>query len=263
MQNKIAQALNRLLEERGVSATDLAVGAGVSNATVSKLRRADHSGAVSFNVVLKIAKFFNVPLESFAPDDFGGKTYQPFSFQDVALQDGAAIYDQFMARSLNAESIYISNTLPDALKTQAVILAELGDQPFVSAYAEKMRAIRENPDVIKNISGAFFVDESIMLCLLRRQGIYAQLTENDAAEQIEILNALFETAFPRVHGYVIDFRSNNLSTCFVVNQKFGAQFVFGGYLTWESEELGQMVHKKAMSAARKATGITQFISAHR
>jgi transcriptional regulator with XRE-family HTH domain len=49
---------------------------GVSNATVSKLRRADYPGAVFFNVILKIANFFNMPLESFAPDNFGGKTYR-------------------------------------------------------------------------------------------------------------------------------------------------------------------------------------------
>ena len=60
---------------------------GVSNATVSKLRRADYPGAVFFNVVLKIANFFNVPLERFAPDNFGGKTYRHalLLIKDLAL----------------------------------------------------------------------------------------------------------------------------------------------------------------------------------
>lgn len=262
MQNHIARALNMLLAERKLSATELALGAGISNATVSKLRQKDYAGAVSFNVILKICQFFDVPLDYFAPSGFIQKTHIPFSFHDAALEGGAFIYDEFMKRSLSGESLYISNTIPDALKTAAVMTAELGEQSYIPPYAAKMKAIRESDAIIKSLSGAFFIDEIMLLDLMNTRGIYASLSHDDASEQVQIVHRLFEAVFPRVHGYVIDFRRNDLSTCFVVDQRFGAQFVFGGYLEWESPTLGQMVHKKAMRAALGATSITQFIKEH-
>ena len=259
MHNHIAKALNMLLSEQKLSATELALGAGISNATVSKLRQKDYAGAVSFNVILKICQFFDVPLDYFAPSGFIQKTHVPFSFHDAALEGGSFIYDEFMKRSLSGETIYISSTIPDALKTVAVMTAELGEQSYIPTYAAKMKAIRESDAVVKSLKGAFFIDQTILEDLMNSRGLYANLKAEDAAEQVEIVHRLFEAVFPRVHGYVVDFRRAELSTCFVVDQRFGAQFVFGGYLEWESASLGQMVHKKAMKAALGATSITQFI----
>lgn len=262
MHDNISQNLNIILMERNITATELAVGARVSNATISKLRQKDYAGSVSFNVILKICQFLDVPLDYFAPPGFNKKPQTSLTFHDSALEGGAFIYDEFMKRSLSGESLYISNTIPDALKTAAVMTAELGERTYIPNYAAKMKQIRDSDAVVKSISGAFFIDELMLVDLINSRGTYAELTAAEVSEQVDILHSLFEAAFPRVHGYVVDFRRNDLSTCFVVDQRFGAQFVFGGYFEWDSPRLGQIVHKKAMRAALNATSITQFLKSH-
>lgn len=98
--------------------------------------------------------------------------------------------------------------------------------------------------------------------LVNRQGLYKDLTPAEVIEQVGIIYNLFHQVFPRVHGYVVDYAKNDLNTCFLINKKYGANFYFGGYLTWESDFLGNIINEKAIKAINDAVSVSSFINEH-
>lgn len=259
MTHHISERINFLIKERGISATELADGAGVSNATISKLRSPNYSGSVSFEVVQRISRYFDVPLHFFERKLSVKHPFVGMKFHDFALGSGAEIYKKYMLKSLGNETIYISNTIPDALKTRSILRAELGDDPFIPEYGDFMENIRNDHSIISQLMGSFFIDLRTMTSLTDRTGIYGGISKSDSDEQIAVIYNFFKAAFPRVHGYILDFQKNGISTAFVVNQKYGAQFAFGGYFEWESEYLGKTIHDKAVAAISNATSISAFL----
>ena len=126
-----------------------------------------------------------------------------------------------------------------------------------------MENIRENKTLIKCLIGTFFIDRHTILDMVNRCGKYHTLTNSEVDEQINIIEVFFKEAFPRVHGYILDYKENNLSTAFVIEQKFGAQFAYGGYLEWESEILGKIIHDKAVASTNNAESVSSFLKSFR
>lgn len=259
MQHHITERINSLLKERQMTATELAAGAGVSDATISKIRNSQYSGSVSFEVIQRICHFLDLPLEYFERMRPEKSPVVTMRFHDFALGSGKNVYKKYMEKCLGQETLYISNTIPDALKTLATILAERRTDEQVGEYAKYMKETRENAFILNNLYGSFFIDENIFNQLIQRRGAYVTLTKYEVIDQIKIITDFFSRTFPRVHGYVVNYSDCDISTAFVVNKRIGAQFAFGGYFEWESEYMGELIHNKAVSAINKSVSIAHFL----
>ena len=182
------------------------------------------------------------------------------TFHDSATAEGSSIHHRYLEMSLKSDTLYICDTIPEPVKTYNILRAEVGDLQGLRDYANAMALTRSSPKFLNGFFGTIFMDTGVLTDLLNAQGIYTGIKQDDIEEQTRLISGFLDSTFPRVHACVVDFKKNELSTCFVVDKMFGTQFQFGGYLEWNCSELGAHIHRKALRAMKNAVTFNQFLA---
>ena len=251
-----------VLEARGETAFNFAARANVSPATISRIL---NGAATSLNTstLKKIVHALDCELTLTSEINAAreaGQILGKIKFTKNAFDDGALIYAKAFARSQGKSAVYICDTIPEILKTAPILAAELGKQINATTYSEMMSGLLNQSEVLQRIYGAVFIDDFVIKQLIAREGAYSSITKEELDTQLKHLHSFFEAAFPKIQGYVVNFKKSGLTTAFAIDDGYGVQFSYGGYLEWENSDLNNEIFRRSREAISDGQAIISYLS---
>lgn len=258
----LKQYILSVLKARGETAFNFAARANVSPATISRIL---NGSATSLNTstLKKIVRTLDCELTLTSEINAAreaGKILGSMKFTKNAFDEGALIYAQAFARAQGKSAVYICDTIPEILKTAPILAAELGKQINATKYSELMNGLLSQSEVLNNITGAVFIDEFVIKQLIAREGAYSSVTKEESDAQLKHLYAFFEATFPKIQGYVVNFKRSGLTTAFAIDDGYGVQFSYGGYLEWQNPDFNKEIFRRSHEAMSNGVGLTSYLS---
>jgi len=238
--------------------------AKVSPATISRIIRNESEFAASYTTERKILAALGIEISyKRAKSSSVGSNiiFDQFQFTPHASEvESRNVFLNALKKSQGRAAVYACDTIPEFLKTTSVLTAELGKKFDAEAYSGYMSSIVSEMSDLGNFSGVIFIDDAIFSSLLNRTGLYQQLSQDDVDEQVSAIKLFFEAVFPKVQGYVLDFRKNGLTTVFILDNGYGVNFFYRGYLEWSCEELNQKIFRQSVDALSSSSQILQLLT---
>ena len=102
------------------------------------------------------------------------------------------------------------------------------------------------------------MDKYTLMDLVNGTRVYVGLEPSVLSYQIAKIRHFFDLTFPTVMGYAVDFKRNGISTSFTVDDGYGVQFAFGGYIEWHSFTLNNAIRENVKLAIRDAVPVNAF-----
>lgn len=260
MHTKIADEIRKYSEEHGVSFSAFAEKCGVSKSTISRIIHSDSTQSLNMRTLSKIASVLS---EDENPKNKNpaipiGAVFNNVKFVCDSFFNGREVYQNAIMRSLGKNAIYICDTIPEFLKTTPTLRSELGEEIQPENYGEFMTQMYDFISKYADISGIVMMDSYVINQLFHNEGMYKNMEKHESNEQIETLKMFFQNVFPKIVGYVVDFRKNSLTTSYTIDDGYGVQFSFGGYVEWNSEEFNKAIRDKVLKSIRNAQPINSY-----
>lgn len=174
---------------------------------------------------------------------------------DYTDPDNAVFTAALMA---NSPFVYAPESLPEIVKTPAVLRAEQGGSEQNEAYFSRLRsALAEGIDVP---DGSLLVlDRHRLDELVNRHGLFTVLQPTDVAEQLAVLSDVL-TRTPGLRAVVADFRPHRLSSGFATQGGPLFHYCFGGYLQINHIWMVRHFHATANRAADAGVSFLDWLS---
>lgn len=129
---------------------------------------------------------------------------------------------------------YAPKSLPEGLKTEAVILAELGKY----LDEEKIKYFQSLQDLLGiSFNGCILVKETIIQDLISQRGPYRMLSMSEVFEQIQKIRQWEEDKFPNLQIKVMTEATQLISDILLIEDKVAYHEVFDRVITIEDEEI--------------------------
>jgi transcriptional regulator with XRE-family HTH domain len=257
----LARHLGEALKDAGISPAELSRRTGISKAAISNAMSEKNPKIPNLHTLYLIAKTLGRSLDYLVGNTFEFDTdkqslavefYANAFLPDNKIYESVAISDDSLYR------VYICDTIPEFIKTEAVLKCELGQRPELSDYVERMKILKDN--LLKShMSGLFLCDMSILHQLLSLTGLYRNLTLEDQRTQIDQLINYTKSVFPKVTGYAVDYRSFDISTAYLYGHDKIVSFQHGGYLLCSSQVLTTQLHARIKSATQAGVLVEKFL----
>jgi hypothetical protein len=140
-------------------------------------------------------------------------------FENAKNSDGKFLY-------------YVPKSLPEGLKTEAIITSELGkylDQEKIK-YFQRLEELNKI-----NANGCFLIKEGIILDLISRRGTYSNLSMQEVFEQIQRIRDYEEEKFPNLQIKVMIEATQLISDIFLIEDKVAYHEFFEQIITITDE----------------------------
>lgn len=259
----LSRRLNEAMACRQISLTQLAYASSITKAALARLLADDLDRLPDTYTLIKLAHALDVNLDyllglglqrldasiSFAADFFPN----PFSSENT-------LYEELFLTQTSGYFVYVCETLPDLLKTRAVLDIELGDSTMSAAYHARMQALRSAASQREN-NGLVLMDCRVIDDLLTASGLYRGLTTQQVREQIDLLGSFFDSQLPTVTASVVDYRKTGLAQMFLSTPCRVASRMGDGYVCTGNAELYQHLRQHAFNACRTGVAFSAHVAA--
>lgn len=259
--NVVSQHIRAHLDESGESLSTFAEKAKLSKSTISRILSASKKHEINVRTLKKLADAIGLPPDAFIqPDGFISfeSSFQKASFIDKPFGEGREVYSKALNRAIGKSSIYICDTIPEFLKLPEVLSVELGDQVDALCYGDFMDVIFGSIKSQPLFSGVVLMDKYTLMDLVNGTRIYEGLEPSILSKQVQNIKHFFDLTFPTVMGYAVDFRRSGISTSFTVDDGYGVQFAFGGYIEWQNSVLNNVIRENVKLAIKDAVPVNAF-----
>ncbi|MBF9054843.1 helix-turn-helix domain-containing protein [Rhodobacterales bacterium LSUCC1028] len=129
---------------------------------------------------------------------------------------------------------YVPKSLPEGLKTEAVILAELGK----NLDADKIKYFQSLQDLLViSFNGCILLKENVIQDLVSKRGPYKTLSMSDVFEQIQKIRQYEEDKFPNLQIKVMTEATQLISDILLIEDKVAYHEVFDRVVTIEDKEI--------------------------
>lgn len=261
--DKFVGTLKREMANANLSAADLSRLSGVSKASLSLLLNGHTKTLPNALTLLKLGQALGISVDSLLAGIIERSRMKYTSFLCEVSPDGFApdnkIYQATAHRSTETFSIYICHTVPEYLKTDDILVAELGDRPEVTAYALKMAKVRRQVECSEYM-GIILCDSAVLDQLQSRTGIYRGISEHAAVEQISILQSHFDLKSPKIQNVVVSYLKNDITTSFISDCDRFSVTHMGGYLSWRSSIHANHIRERIRTAIRSGCSLREWLS---
>lgn len=153
--------------------------------------------------------------------------------------------------------LYVCISIPEILKTPAVLFCEQGTTAESKAYASRLRSLRQQ-DIRLPHGSTVLLDAPAMDDLARRSGRYSVLQASDIRLQLQIL-ADFLLLGDGLMVRVSDLRKSGLSSGFMVDGGPLYHYCFGGYAEIRSEPLLDLFRQRIGHAVDAGTPLDEWL----
>jgi len=154
--------------------------------------------------------------------------------------------------------VYAPESLPEILKTRAVLRAEQRASDQHELYAARLEAARNGIAQVP-AGSLILIDRPVLEQLVACQGAYAALTTAAARAQLELLNR-FLRHIPEIEVIVTDFSPAGLSPGFTTERGPLIHPCLGGYLQLRTREMLRHFLRMARSAAADGQPLAAWLA---
>ena len=253
--------LRTAMHDNGISAASLARRTGLSKAAISQLMSEKKSRLPNSFTIYCLARALNRNVDYFlgtTPQLTGTRA----TFAIELYRDGFANTERLFATTVfsgQARGLtMICDTIPDFLKTEAVLVAEYGGGPEVTQHARKIAQMRAQASSA-HLGGLVLCDTAVVYQLVKGIGIYKSLADADRTAQINLLTGFFEERFPEVFCNVLNYRQHHLSPVLMHDHANLVAPIFGWHMQVTNAAMFQELTETAANAARKGVPVKQYI----
>lgn len=260
---ELSRRLNGAMEIRRITIAQLSSASNITKSALARLLSDEVDHLPDAYTLIKLAHALDVSLEyllglGVARTDsaisFGAEFFpSPFSSENT-------IPEELFLSQTNGYFIYVCETVPELLKTRAVLEIELGDLEVAASYHARMEAVRSAAATREN-NGLVLMDGGIIDQLLHGTGRYVGLSTAQIREQIGILGSFFDSQRPTVSASVVDYRKNGLSQVFLSTPCRVVSRLGDGYVAAGNSELYQHLRQSARSAVSEGVAFSDYVTA--
>lgn len=179
-------------------------------------------------------------------------------FFDDASGSGNAVCDDVFLAQAGGYFVYICETIPDFLKTRAVLDLELGDKAAAAALHARALAMREATEARENC-GIMILDCGTIDHLAGGTGPYAGLTAAQAREQLGAISEFLDGQHPIISATVVDFHKHGLTQMYLSTPCRVVSRLGDGYLSVGNGELYRRLRAKARAACRAGVSLHEHL----
>lgn len=259
----LASKLREAMEARKITVAQLAFQADISKSSLARLVDKDLDRLPDTYTLVKLAYALDVNLDYLlglslqqteAEISFGADFYPGVHSADNTIYEGA-----FLPTG-GAYFIYVCETVPDYLKTMAVLALELGSAEMATAYHARMTALREAAGTVE-ANGLVLMDRRVIDQLRAGRGLYAGLTGDEIADQLASLTRFFDAQSPTLGALVVEYHTEGLTPVFLSSPSRVLTRLGDGYVAAGNSQLYQHLRQQALTASRKGVPLGDHLSA--
>lgn len=257
----VANRLRETLKQRGISAAQLSARSGVSKSAISTAMSINSPRIPNAYTLHLIANALQVSIDDLLGQEATRPDAKPenvFQYFPNAFNAENNLYERVALSDPDAFKLYVCDTLPELVKTTAVLQCEMGMRAELSDYAQRMDVLLAQMEQARS-AGMYLCDISIIEQLVNRCGIYAKLSQKDLDAQLARLSTFNARFFPKATGYVVDFRKHGLSSCYLYGDDKIIMFQFDGYFAFSSQTLTDDLKARIREAVKNAPTVDSFI----
>jgi transcriptional regulator with XRE-family HTH domain len=257
-----SRRLNEAMTSRQLTVPQLCYASDITKAALLRLLSDDLDRLPDTYTLVKLAHALDVSLDyllgvgvqridsaiSFAADFFP----DPFSAENT-------LYEELFLSQTHGYFVYVCETLPELLKTKAVLQIELQNTALADAYHARMDAVRCSAATREN-NGLVLMDSRVVDDLVQGGGRYKDLTAQQIREQIGHLTSFFDSQTPTVSACVVDYRKQGLAQVFLSTPCRVVSRLGDGYVATGNAELYQHLRNKARSASREGVAFSHYVA---
>ena len=258
----LSRRLNDAMTHRQFTVSQLSYGSDITKAALIRLLSDDLDRLPDTYTLVKLAHALDVSLDyllglglqrmdsamSFGADFFP----DPFSSENT-------VYEELFLSQTGGYFVYVCETLPELLKTRAVLEIELGDTARAAAYHARMEAVCSAAATREN-NGLVIMDRRTIDQLISGTGLYVGLNAQQIREQIERLTSFIDSQQPTLTACVVDYRNHGLAQVFLSTPCRVVSRMGDGYVTTGNAELYQHLRHNARSACRDGVPFSDYVA---
>jgi len=196
---------------------------------------------------------------SAGPADDVALTLKGLYYPD-SIASARAVYLRMWRLAQFDRFVYMPSSLPEIIKTRALLRAELGDQHDLGSYAGVMGQMLNSLANTRRIEGLVLIDRHMLEAVLRRQGRYAVMTADEVAEQRELLCQMEAQLPPKVGVVVTDFESARLTPAGIIGEDV-VIYAMGGYAIFRNPAMLPALLARCRAAARDGCSLDAALRA--
>ena len=154
--------------------------------------------------------------------------------------------------------VYIPSTLPDFAKTPEVLAVELEPGRDLTAYLQRLAALRKALESVGAAEGLILLDGQKLEAFFSRRGRYGVLSKKDVEQQARMLQETLAKLPAGVICRVCDFEVSGLSSGAFVGSK-AVLSVMGGYAVFDDAPLVASVQPRIKAAQTHGRPLSDFL----
>lgn len=213
--------------------------------------RAGPRGSVSKDMIASLLRMIQPH-----PDRFSFNA----EFSLAAQASRLMLFEEAYLESEGAHFFFFARTIPEMMKSDALLGLELGQTEDAAAHMKRMRSLAAALWAGR-ATGTIFMDRAELLRILRREGQYAALTDADIAEQVGLLRRAAFAFSSHISAKVVDYASLGLAQGFIVRGHKAILSSFGGYIICEEARMRRAAEALAERAEEAGEDFAGFLDA--
>ena len=236
------ERLAEVIERSGFSRAKFAGEVGLDRSTLSQLLSDENARLPRAENIVAIARRAKVSVDWLLGLSQEGQVGTDVLLRAMQIEPGAsspvdARLAQWHAQAVGYKIRYIPTTLPDLLKSEAVIRYEYRKQgeeipQAVIAASESRLAYSRRPETDMEVCSSFQSVESFA----RAEGIWRSLPREDRLEQLERMITLLDELYPTLRWFLFDGRRNFSAPMTIFGPQRVAIYLGDTYFVFNSTE---------------------------
>lgn len=261
--SRFSERLREVMTERGSTLAHVAYTTKISKAALNRLFSEDIRKLPDAYTLIRLARTLDVSVDYLLALSFQGiESDMAFAAEFIAdaFNKSNYFYEEIFLSQTNGYFIYVCDTLPELLKTPAILEAELGCRDTAAAYGNRMWTLRKIADE-GAYNGIVLIDVSVMRQLITATGRYAGIPVSQRKKQIAVIDDFLKRQTPTVTSAVVDYRVAGLSQMFLATPCRVVSRLGDGYVSAVNMDLYRHLRRKALQACRDAPSVDAFLDA--
>ena len=257
----VQNRLRKLMDERGMSGTDLARACGLPGSTISSILSPDLGRAPSLVTIGRLSRGLKVPTDYFfnADELFGNppgfdRTFAKF----IEMSDEAAeiVIRAFHSPHTRGPLYYCPRAIPLILSSPKILMCEA---PISEASAI---TIIKNFEFIRaeDLSGTMLISPFVLDKIIARKGIYASLPMLEVHAFTQRLLTFESSLRDKARLSVCDFFSEAISPQLVYSENQILSEYNGGWLQIQNKRLAQHLARRITAVADRGQSVNNWLS---
>lgn len=255
------ERLRTAMHDNGISAATLARSTGLSKAAISQLLSNRKARLPNSFTIYSLARALNRNVDYFlgttAPLEGGRATFS-IELYHSGFANAERLWRETICSGAADGFTLVCDTIPDFLKTEAVLACEHGARPEVIEHAGRIARLRADHEAVQ-IRGLILCETSVVYQLVKGIGLYRSLSEADRAAQIAIMTSYFDARFPDLYCTLVSYRQNNLSPVLMYDRAVLVAPMFGWHMQITHAAIFREMAEAALNASRKGVPLRQYV----